>query len=382
MFTLLSGKTVEQETDRVLSKKLLGFFSSREIVAVLPRVSKTMRDELATTYAQWRTKAQERVLIFKRTLSPSLRFPLENPDSFDYLKLAGGYSNATFKIKLRDGQAFVSRIAGAGSESVIDRHAEWHNASIAAELSLNPAIVYNDKLGSQLSDCLLSPQALTPELLQQAPKYLQEVATQLRTLHQSPKKFHNDVNIFKQNARFYGIIEQSGLKLPDEYTPIREASSKLADILEQLEIPSVPCHNDTFYNNFLINDGQLWLIDWEYSGNHDPIWDLAYFSKLAHLTTEQNTALLTAYFDSKNFEQEHPLEYLRFLAYSIVINDFLILWSFVQRANKNKSATEEELDKWVSDALCDGMKILESEVFNNAVLRLEEATEPRLTSAQ
>ena len=116
------------------------------------------------------------------------------------------------------------------------------------------------------------------------------------------KKFHNNVNIFKRNADFYALIKDSEIALPEAYAPIRARTAQLESLFEKLNIPQVPCHNDTYYNNFLLSDGKLWLIDWEYSGNHDPIWDLAYFSNLAKLNEEQNTHLLTTYFNCLDFQ--------------------------------------------------------------------------------
>ena len=39
-------------------------------------------------------------------------------------------------------------------------------------------------------------------------------------------------------------------------------------------LPSVPCHNDLLAENYLDDGGGLWLVDWEYSGNNDPAFEL------------------------------------------------------------------------------------------------------------
>ena len=41
---------------------------------------------------------------------------------------------------------------------------------------------------------------------------------------------------------------------------------------------------------------RVWLVDWEYSGMNDPMWDLAYFSIESLLDEAGDDALLTAYF--------------------------------------------------------------------------------------
>jgi thiamine kinase-like enzyme len=73
----------------------------------------------------------------------------------------------------------------------------------------------------------------------------------------------------------------------------------------------VLCHNDPYHLNFL-DDGSLWLIDWEYAGMGDAMYDLAgiayrldsegrdhllrsYFGELGPTTREHLDALIPVY---------------------------------------------------------------------------------------
>ncbi len=374
MFDLLFKKTsTDKKIDNKLSKVILGFLGSEEISCTLPEVAPQWKTELETNYAELKAIADERILIYKNIVKPSSIFA--SPDNFSYIRLNGGYSNTSYKLSKKDGEVYISRIAGIGTESFIDRFAEWHNATQAAELGLNPRIIYSDKKGQQLSLYLSSPQPMTPEQLRLHPEYLSKIAIQLRTLHNSTKKFHNDVNIFERNKGLYALIEKSKLVLPEEYQPIKEHVEQIAQIFKQLTIQQVPCHNDAYYNNFLLSEGIIWLIDWEYSGNHDAMWDLAYFSSLAGLDEQQKNDLLSSYFNSSDFKSTHYIEYLRFIVYGLVVKDFLILWAFVQLANKNTSVSEAEFKKWSDDALIDSILIMSSEEFNNALHQLEEISQ-------
>lgn len=40
----------------------------------------------------------------------------------------------------------------------------------------------------------------------------------------------------------------------------------------------------------------MWIVDWEYSGMNDPMWDLGDLSVEAEMDTEQEAELLHAYF--------------------------------------------------------------------------------------
>ena len=57
-----------------------------------------------------------------------------------------------------------------------------------------------------------------------------------------------------------------------------------------------PCHCDPTGRNML-DDGEAgWLVDWEYSGMNDPMWDLAYFSIESAFDPGGERSLLAAYF--------------------------------------------------------------------------------------
>ena len=58
---------------------------------------------------------------------------------------------------------------------------------------------------------------------------------------------------------------------------------------------TVPCNNDLLAANF-IDDGQkLWLIDYEYSGNGDPGFELGNVWSESNLSLEQLEELVTHY---------------------------------------------------------------------------------------
>ena len=57
-----------------------------------------------------------------------------------------------------------------------------------------------------------------------------------------------------------------------------------------------PCHCDPSLANLIDTGERVWLVDWEYSGMNDPMWDLAYLSNEAALDPDRERALATAYF--------------------------------------------------------------------------------------
>jgi thiamine kinase-like enzyme len=56
-------------------------------------------------------------------------------------------------------------------------------------------------------------------------------------------------------------------------------------------------HNDLLPANFMRDESRLWLIDWDYAGFNSPLFDLGGLAANNGLTPDQETHLLTAYFD-------------------------------------------------------------------------------------
>ena len=58
---------------------------------------------------------------------------------------------------------------------------------------------------------------------------------------------------------------------------------------------SALCHNDLHHLNILDDGERLWLVDWEYGGCGDPLFDLASFLCQHESTHEERQVLLGAY---------------------------------------------------------------------------------------
>jgi thiamine kinase-like enzyme len=61
-------------------------------------------------------------------------------------------------------------------------------------------------------------------------------------------------------------------------------------------VPTVPCNNDLLAENYIDDGRQLWLIDYEYSGNNDPCFELGNTCQEMQFTDEQISEVCSAYF--------------------------------------------------------------------------------------
>ena len=75
----------------------------------------------------------------------------------------------------------------------------------------------------------------------------------------------------------------------------------------------------------------MWLIDWEYSGMGDPLWDLADMSVECAFTAKEEGELIAAYFGG----EPKPAERGRIAIYKALCDLLWTLWGLIQHTNKN-----------------------------------------------
>ena len=75
----------------------------------------------------------------------------------------------------------------------------------------------------------------------------------------------------------------------------------------------------------------MYVIDYEYSANNDPMWDLGDLSVEGNFTNEQDEALIRAYFNG-----DFPLhQYARMVLYKALCDLLWTLWGVLQHVNNN-----------------------------------------------
>jgi thiamine kinase-like enzyme len=105
------------------------------------------------------------------------------------------------------------------------------------------------------------------------PATIGRIAASCRRLHAGPR-FKGDFDMFEIQRRYLGVARERGLKVPAGYdglAPLAEQARKALAVRAQ---PTVPCNNDLLAANFIDDGQQIWLIDYEYSGNNDACFEL------------------------------------------------------------------------------------------------------------
>jgi hypothetical protein len=96
-------------------------------------------------------------------------------------------------------------------------------------------------------------------------------------------------------------------------------------------MPLAPCHNDPWPGNLLDTGTNIYIIDWEYSGMNDPVWDLGDLSVEAGFGPEQDQAMMEAYYGGP----APATLYSRLALYKTISDFHWSLWAMVQHASGN-----------------------------------------------
>ena len=75
----------------------------------------------------------------------------------------------------------------------------------------------------------------------------------------------------------------------------------------------------------------MWIVDWEYSGMNDPMWDLGDLSVEGGFGPEQDAEMLAAYFGGAVPEDDRA----RMVIYKAMCDLLWTLWGLIQLANGN-----------------------------------------------
>lgn len=258
------------------------------------------------------------------------RIPLlADVDASSVTRLAG-LTNINYLVERGD-EKFVLRLPGAGTSEYIDRTAEEVAARSAATAGVNADVIFFDP-----SDGLMVTRFVEGAVTMNADRFrdlgaVARAGQAFRKLHTTATPFAVDFKLFAMIDDYKRLLAEKGAALPDGYAAAEAQADATRRALEAAARPLVPSHCDPLCENFLDTGDRMVVIDYEYSGNNDPMWDLGDLSVEGLFGPEQDAALLRAYFGG-----EPPAhEVGRMIAYKAMCDLLWTLWGVIQHANGN-----------------------------------------------
>jgi thiamine kinase-like enzyme len=208
--------------------------------------------------------------------------------------LAGGLTNTNYKV-VSNGRAFVVRVSGKDTGLLaIDRENELHNTIAAAETGVGAPFVVAVPEHDALVLEFLDGEVMDAAMLRRGDR-LEAVARACRRLH-GGRRFLHDFDMFEIQRGYVAVVHERGFRLPDRYDEFEPNVRTLERAMRVRPEQTVPCNNDLLAENFIEVDGEMRLIDYEYSGNNEPSFELGNIWTESNLSLEQLEELVAHYY--------------------------------------------------------------------------------------
>jgi thiamine kinase-like enzyme len=214
----------------------------------------------------------------------------------DIQSLSGGLTNSNFKV-IVDGTPCFLRVPGVSTELLaIDRNNEYHNSKAAAEAGVGPQVLYHLPEYNVMVLKFLDGRTMSKDSLN-APGMPTRMAQAIKKLHAGPR-FLTDFNMFRLTEYYLNLCKERDIKIPDGYLDRLDTIAKIEKAMSVNSLAPVPCNNDLLAENYIDDGKNLWLIDYEYSGNNDPTFELGNTCQEMQFNDDQIREVCAAYFGS------------------------------------------------------------------------------------
>lgn len=255
----------------------------------------------------------------------NLLFDTVGKRDFKKLTRMGGLTNRTYRADFDENEIYIVRIPGEGTEEMIVRSDEKISTSLACELDIDAKLIHFGDDGSKVT-CFI-PNAITMSAETFADHHrIEQAANIMRTLHGCGKDTGVKFEVFDMAENYEKIINDKNVPMFADYSEVKEAVMRIKKAVDSAcEIKKVPCHNDVLCENWIVSadSDRMYLVDWEYAGMNDGIWDVADLSIEAGFDRELDIVLLKAYHGHEPTRDDMR----HFLANKLYVDYLWTLWA-------------------------------------------------------
>lgn len=222
-----------------------------------------------------------------------------NPSSIIGIKaLKKGMTNRSFLFSC-NGNQYIMRIPGEGTDILINRHQEAAVYSVLMNTGVCDDVLYiNPKNGYKITRFLEETRSCNPYCEQD----VQNCMMKLKCFHQLNLHVDHEFDIFGQIEFYQGLLKEKQ-SIYQDYQKIKNCIFNFSSFIEKYTEKKVLSHIDAIPDNFLLyskdGKGEVCLIDWEYAGMQDPHVDIAMFAIYSGYDRKNIDHLIDIYFENK-----------------------------------------------------------------------------------
>ena len=254
-----------------------------------------------------------------------LVFRCDEEDIVDFRNVSEGMTNTSFIFKIKDVD-YIYRHPGDGTESIINRRHEKRSLELAKEVGIDPTYIYMDvNEGWKISKFIHSFREPDYADFEDSKRILKV----LRALHKAPVSVDYGMKPWEDALDMENLLLK---KDPTCFKNFEELKEKIGELYKKTLGDGVEkcfCHGDTYKPNWMIkDDGEVILIDWEYSGYSDPGIDVGYYIVDAMYDFDTAHKFIKEYLgDTYSKERE-----FHFMAYTAIIAYYWFVWALYRES--------------------------------------------------
>ena len=239
--------------------------------------------------------------------------------------IAAGLTNQNFRVEV-DGTPYFVRLPGASTDLLaVDRANELHNTRAAAAAGAGPKVIDHDPASGALVLEWIDGRTMSNASFAE-PDAPARIAEALKRLH-GATRFRDDFDMFRLTEFYLGVVDQRSIRIPDGYRDDLPKVTLIEAALVAHPLSTVPCHNDLLAENYLDDGRRLWIVDYEYSGNNDPTFELGNTAQELGFDAARQEELCAAYFGEAT-----PALLARMRLQMIMSDVGWTLWAAIQAA--------------------------------------------------
>ena len=167
----------------------------------------------------------------------------------EYAPLGGGITNHNYKVTI-DGEIFMVRIPGEGSDLFIDRENELACSVQAGKTGVSPEVVYHIDEENVSVFRFISGKTLTTEQIAGSDRLIGRIVRAVRTVHREAL-FPSTFNPFETVRRYMGFVEKYEVPLPEDMDWMIGVGDEIECAMKRNKPEDVACHNDYLSENFM-----------------------------------------------------------------------------------------------------------------------------------
>lgn len=241
--------------------------------------------------------------------------------------LQKGLSNSVLSFRYNGGK-YVFRYPGLGSEILIDRGRESIVQKMIEDAGVDTSLVaMSVRYGWRISHFIE-----TRRFDYHNVNDMVRGIMLLRRLHAvKPKvRWEFDIKEKWESIRDMTPSEKYGEHFPDfpDFLEIKDRIYRLYELTKSDGVKKCLTHGDCRDENFLINDKEIHLIDWEYAGFGDPGFDIGTYVCGGDHSEEEVDRILFTYFRRK----PSLVEARHFYAYIAISGFFYMHWTMYKES--------------------------------------------------